>query len=76
MDFNSFINHYSANVMTSKALAKVVVNMAKALTSIHNPPSSSLSVRTDHPGYFVDSSSKSVIGRPVESFSNIVGREN
>ncbi len=33
----------------------------------------STSVRTDHLGYLVDSSSStSVIGRPVESFSNIV----
>ena len=46
--------------------------MAKVTTSTTaNSPSSS--VRTERPGYLVDSSSsKSVIGRPVESFSNIV----
>lgn len=33
-------------------------------------------IRTDHPGYLVDStSSKSMIGRPVDSFSNIVGTD-
>jgi len=57
--------------------------MAKALVSTtkHPPTSSSspppaaataITTTTDRPGYLIDSS-KSVIGRPVESFSNIVG---
>lgn len=48
--------------------------MAKATTST---TTNSTSVRTDQPGYLVDSSSssKSVIGRPVESFSNIVATD-
>jgi hypothetical protein len=50
--------------------------MAKVITSTTtNSPSSPPSVRTDRPGYLVNSSSKSVIGRPVESFSNIVGTD-
>jgi hypothetical protein len=51
-------------------LPVIIVDMAKVTvsTTINSP-----SVRTDCPGYLVDSSSKSVIGRPVESFSNIVG---
>jgi hypothetical protein len=46
------------------------VNIAKVIVS--TTPNSPSVVKTDRPGYLVDSySSKSVIGRPVGSFSNI-----
>jgi hypothetical protein len=47
--------------------------MAKVTTA--STTTNSTSVRTDHPGYLIDSCSKSVIGRPVESFSNIVATD-
>ena len=48
--------------------------MAKVTAST---TTNSTSVRADHPGYLIDSSSsKSVIGRPVESFSNIVATDH
>jgi hypothetical protein len=78
MDFNSFINYCSANVITSKAIVsnnRVKMAKATAYTTTNSPSSPSVIRRTKCPDYLVDSpsSSKSVIGRPVESFSNIVG---
>jgi hypothetical protein len=46
--------------------------MAKITASI---TTNSPYIRTDHPSYLVDSSSKYIIGRPVDSFSNIVGTD-
>jgi hypothetical protein len=55
------------------------MNMAKVTTASTTTDSLSSPsvVRTKRPGYLVDSSSssKSIIGRPVESFSNIVGTD-
>ena len=60
-------------------MSTIIVNMTKvtasiATNSLSSPPSV---VRTNRPGYLVDSSpsSKSVICRPVESFSNVVGTD-
>lgn len=57
----------------------IIANMAKVkvtASTTTNPLSSPTVVRADRLGYLVDSSSsKSVIGRPVESFSNIVGTD-
>ena len=56
-----------------RPLPVIIVNMTKITASI---TTNSLYIRTDHPGYLVDSSSsKSIIGRPVDSFSNIVGTD-
>ncbi len=56
-----------------RPLPVIRVNMAKITASI---TTNSPYIRTDHPGYLVDSSSsKSIIGRPVDSFSNIVGTD-
>ncbi len=53
----------------------IIVKMAKATASTANNSLSSV-VKTNRPGYLVDSSSsRSVIGRPVESFSNIVATD-
>ena len=81
MDFNSFINYCSANVVASKAIvsnnrAKMAKVTAYTTTNSHSSPS--VIRRTNCSGYLVDShssSSKSVIGRPVESFSNTVGTD-
>lgn len=56
-----------------RPLPVIIVNMAKITASI---TTNSPYIRTDHSGYLVDSSSsKSIIGRPVDSFSNIVGTD-
>jgi hypothetical protein len=80
MDFNSFINYCSANVITSKVIVRN--NRAKMARSLHilqlTLSSPSVIRRTNCSGYLVNSPSspsKSVIGRLVESFSNTVGTD-
>ena len=52
-------------------MAKVTASTTTNALSYSSPSV----VRTDRPGYLVVSSPKSVIGRPVEFFLNIVGTD-